>query len=89
MPAFCLAGFMDGHDIRMAQVSSRLGFSAKPQDLLLAGELAGEDHLQRHRPVQADLAGAVNDAHAATGNFLQQFVIAKTTTQRVRRWTSG
>ena len=28
MPAFLLAGLMDGHDIRMAQVSRRLGFSA-------------------------------------------------------------
>src|SRR6185503_17422995 len=88
MPPFLLAGLMDRHDIRMAQVSSRLGFSAKPQDLLFAGELAGEDHLQRYRPVQADLAGPVHNAHAASGNFLQQFVIAKTNTQHVRRWSN-
>ena len=51
--------------------------AAKSQHLLFAGELARQDHLERHDPVQADLARLVDHAHAAAGDFLQQFVIAK------------
>ena len=33
------------------------------------GELAG-DHLQRHRPFEAEVGGAVDDAHAAARDLL-------------------
>jgi hypothetical protein len=38
---------------------------------------AGEDHFQRHRAVQGDLARLVDDPHAAAGDFLLEHIISK------------
>ena len=38
---------------------------------------AGPDHLQGHQAVEADLAGLVNDPHAADGQLLEQLVVAE------------
>src|SRR5204863_9677277 len=48
-------------------------------DLLLTSQTASEDHFKGHCPVEADLAGFINDSHAAMGDFFQQFVIPEVT----------
>ena len=40
------------------------------------GEVAGEDDFQRDQAQQRNLSGAIDDAHAAAGNHLEEFVIA-------------
>ena len=71
-----LAHLVDGYDVRVVQVRRRLRFRMEPFDLLLAGQLPGEDHLDRHHPVQAHLPRAVHHSHGTPGEFLQQLVIA-------------
>ena len=63
----------------MIQVGDRLRLGLEPPDVGLAGELAGPDHLQRHQPIEADLAGLVDDPHAADRQLIQQLVIAEST----------
>ncbi len=41
----------------------------KRRDVGLAGELPGEDHLERDRPVEAGLPGLEDDAHAPAGDL--------------------
>ncbi len=55
----------------------RLGFAEELSDLVVAGELAGTDHLQRDGAIEADLACAIDDAHAALGDFLEELVVAE------------
>ena len=52
-------------------------------------ELAGQDHLQGHDAVEADLPGLVDDAHAAAGDLLQQLVIAEVADGAQRRGNPG
>jgi hypothetical protein len=61
------------------------GLGAKALHVRRGSELSGEDHLQGHRPVQANLPGAIDHAHAAAGDLLQQFVIAEVMQDRARR----
>ena len=50
-----LADLVDRHDARMIEVRRRLGLGVEPLHVGVVGELAGEDHLERHGPVEADL----------------------------------
>jgi len=60
----------------MIEVGRRARFQAEEAlDVLLAGLRAGQEHLERHGPLQSPLAGLVHHAHAAAGDFLHQFVI--------------
>ncbi len=77
MLAFVFADFVDGHDVRMVEVGGGLGFGMKTLHIGRRSQLARQDHLQGHDAVQADLPSFVHHAHAATGDFLQQFVIAE------------
>ncbi len=61
----------------MVEAGGGLGFEAEALHLRGGGELAGGDHLERHGPVQTYLARAIDDAHAAGGQFAQNFVVAK------------
>jgi hypothetical protein len=69
----------------MLQTSSGLGLGAETLDILLAGQLACQDHLDGDNPIQAKLPRFVHDTHPAPGNFFKQFVIAKVTQPRSRR----
>lgn len=51
--------------------------SAKALPRLGSRQLAGQDHLERDGPVETYLPRLVNDTHAATGDFLQQLVVAE------------
>ena len=67
--ALVLADLVDRHDVGVVEVGGRLGLDVEPLDVGLGGELAGQDHLQGDRPVEADLPGLVDDAHAAAGDL--------------------
>jgi hypothetical protein len=67
-----LADFDDPNDARMIQIGRCLGFQLKPAEVLCVGQLAGQDHLDGHEPLQAELAGLVDYAHAALAQSLQQ-----------------
>jgi hypothetical protein len=70
---------MDGHDVRMLEKSGRGNLAPEPLDDLLAREWTCQNHFQRHNAPETGLARAINHAHAATGNFFEQFVIAEAT----------
>ena len=63
--------------MRADELCPHFGLSPKTAHDRLAGELARKDHFHRDDSVQAQLAGLVNDAHAAACDFLQELVIAK------------
>ena len=67
---------VDRHDVRMVETHNRLGLNQESADLRLGGELPGEDHLQRHHPIQADLPRLVNDPHPTAGNLFDEHVVA-------------
>ena len=75
--AVVLADLVDRHDVGMVEVGRRLGFAVEPLHVLVRGELPGEDHLQGDRPVQLDLPGLVDHAHAAAGDLALDFVVAE------------
>jgi hypothetical protein len=76
--ALVLADLVDRHDVGVIQVARRLGLLAKPLDGLVI-KLVRQDHLEGHRPVEADLPAAVNDAHATLGDLGLQLVVAEVT----------
>ena len=51
--------------------------SAEAGHVARRGQLALQDHLEGDDAVEADLPGLVDDAHAAAGDLLQQFVVAE------------
>ena len=51
--------------------------------------VAGQDHLQGHKPAQTDLACFVDHAHAATAKLGQQLVIANVTHGPQQRIAAG
>ena len=53
---------------------------------------AGQDHLERDQPVEADLPGLVDDAHAAAPQFAQDLVAGRSGRRhrgRQRGWSGG
>ena len=60
-----LADLVDLHDVRVRQPGRRLRLGAEAGHVLGAGVVAHQDHLEGHAPLQGELAGAVDDAHAA------------------------
>jgi hypothetical protein len=83
---FVLPDLKDLDDRRMVQVGGGLSFGVEPPDLGLVGELAAEDHLEGHGPVEADLPGLEHYAHASAGHLSGDLVIAEgADTHQVRR----
>ncbi len=62
------------HDIRMLQAGNGLGFGEKARAIAVACVIAGENHLQCHEPAKFFLPGEINDTHAATAEFANDFV---------------
>ena len=58
-----------------------LSFGVETFDFCRAGQQTRLNHLQRHRPVQADLTGLVHHSHATAGEYLEQFVITEASGQ--------
>ena len=60
-----LARVEDRHHRRVVEAGGEAGLAQEAlAEALAVGQLAG-DHLQRHRPFQAEMRGPVDDAHAA------------------------
>ncbi len=74
VPAFMLADFKDLHDVGVLQAGDGLDLGAEAGQLVRARLRAGQDHLQRDQPTEAQLARLVDDAHAAPAQFPQQLV---------------
>ena len=66
-----------------------LGFRAESLHLRRGGEIPGADHFERHRSVQGDLAGEINDSHSARRDLALQFVIAEIVHFAERTGVSG
>jgi hypothetical protein len=77
MTAGVFTDVINRHDVGVVQMAGFLSFHAETPDLLRGGQVAGQDHLERHDPVQALFPGAVNDAHAAASNLLKEYVISE------------
>src|SRR5688500_20342063 len=61
----------------MAEFGGGGGFGLEAADAVFIGELANEDEFDGDDAVEADLAGTVDHAHAAAGDFLQELVITE------------
>lgn len=79
MAALVLADLVDGDDVRVVEVGGGLGLGAEALDLGVAGEAAGENHLEGDGAVEADLPCPPHHAHAAARDFLEQLVVAEVT----------
>ncbi len=64
-PAVELPGVVNRHDVWMLERHRELGLPREPlAEAFVGGEL-GRHHLQRHDPLQTEVARTVDDAHAA------------------------
>src|SRR5262249_31610311 len=64
-PAAELADLVDRHNVRMVQVGGGLGFAAEALHVRVRGQVPGADHLEGDGAVERQLAGLVDDGHAA------------------------
>ncbi len=63
--AVLLAGVVDGDDVGVVEAGGEAGLAQEAlAEGLVVGEVAG-DHLQRHRSVERQVGGPVDDAHPA------------------------
>ena len=83
--AFRLAHFVDTDDVRMLETRRCLRLRTEPFDRRPAGELTGQDHLERHLTVEIGLVSAIDHAHSTARDLSQEFVIAKGTGKQFRR----
>jgi hypothetical protein len=67
------------NDVPMLESRHRLGLRAKSRNGCVARQHSVQNHLQRHNAIEACVPRLVNDAHAATSDLLQQFVITERT----------
>src|SRR5262249_22668365 len=65
---------VDLDDVGVLKVGDHFGLRQEPQQVLLAGLSARQDHLQRHHAVESDLPCPVNHPHPAATQLAQQFV---------------
>ena len=69
-----LSDFVDLHNVGMLQAADRLRLGAEPRQVVGSGVGAGQDHLERDEAIESDLAGLVDDAHAAPAQLAQDFI---------------
>ena len=82
---FVLADFIDGDDAGVVEKRDGLGLVLKPTQLGVVGQEPGLHHLEGDRPVEADLPGPVDHAHAAPPQLFLQQVVAEITNTRAGR----
>ena len=85
MLAVVLADFVDRDDIRVIESGGRFGFRVKSLYQGGRGQLAGENHFERDRPIKANLPRAVDHAHPTAVDFLDQFIVAEVTDRSITR----
>src|SRR5262245_12856199 len=74
-----LADLINRDDVRMVEIRGGLSFGPKALNLGIGRQLAGANHLERNRAVQADLPCVINYAHPAGSDFPKQLVISEIT----------
>ena len=77
-----LAGVVDGHDVRVYQMSGGLRFAAEARQIFRGGQFAIEDHFESDRAIETALPRLIHDAHAAAADLFEQLVIAEGSWQR-------
>ena len=75
--AVVLADLVDGDDVGMHEPGGGLGFGPETRPVRFAGQVAAEDHLERDGPIEAELPGSPDDAHAAAAEFGDDLEVAK------------
>ena len=88
MLAVVLADLVDRDDAGVVEQGDGLGLVLEAAQLVVAGEQAGLDHLERDGPVEGDLPGLVDDAHAAAAQLPADLVVAEVADAR-GRWRFG
>ena len=76
-PVVDLADVVDRHDVRIVQPCGGPGFAPEPLVEIGVLGVVGEQHLQRHHPVDRGVVGLPHLAHAATTQQLDQRVAAE------------
>ena len=79
MRAFVSAEIIDGNDVRVIHIRRRRCLGVKSMHKITTGCRSANQHFQSNDAVDAELTRFVNDSHAASANFLQQFVVTKVT----------
>jgi len=74
--ALVVVGVEDLDDVRVGELGGGLGLGAQAGALAGVGVVAGQDHLDRDDPARVDLAGLVDDPHAAPADLLQDVIAA-------------
>ena len=87
VPALMDAHLMDGDDVGMMQTCRRHRLGAEALDEVRTGARTEGDHLDGDHAVQTALPGAIDHAHPAAADLLQQLVVAKGKPGRGRRRT--
>ena len=76
-PVVVLADLIDLDEIGVPQPGNGLGFGLKALHLSATGQLAGQNHFERHGPIQAHLARAEYHPHAAARDLPLQFIVSE------------
>ncbi len=69
-----LADLEDRHDVRVVERGDGLGLVFETEHVVLGGEPAFEDHLQRDEAAGFELPRTVDDPHASATDFAEQLV---------------
>src|SRR5262249_60165341 len=72
--AVALADLEDLDDVGMLEAGDRLALDAESFELVLAGMLAGDHHLEGDDPVEPGLPRLVNHAHPAPAELAQDLI---------------
>jgi hypothetical protein len=72
------ACLMDWQNRRVFQLGQRAHFEPETRSHLGRAKLLRQEHLQGDSPMGFQLARAVNNAHAAAGDFFEQFITGNT-----------
>src|SRR5262249_4100575 len=67
----------DRYDARVVEHRDRLGLVLESPQVVFGGQHTCLQHLERHRPVQADLASSVNHAHATSAQHAYELIVAE------------
>ena len=79
------ADFVDRDHRRVIELRRCRRLGAKPLAFRRRSELAAQNHLDRHLPIQADLTSAKDETHAPPSHFFEQLVVAESVRQRERQ----
>ena len=82
--ASAFAHLKQRHDVGVIEPGGGLGLGAKPGQIGGGRQIPPQEHFHRHDPAQALLPSAIDHAHAAATEFLEQFIVAEGCRERGR-----